>query len=412
MKSNTKTLWNRNFTLLWLGSAQSRVGTALYIVALTYLVLDLTGNAKYTAITLAVAAIPYLFSPLAGALVDRLDMKKYLVVGDILRGVGMLVICLLGWYDHLSITVIYGVSFSLGVVGVIYAPAFGSLLPRLVPKTEVGRANALNNMNAEIAILFGFAVGGIFVAWLGTLTAIFINSLSFFIMSIFLGMIHFPIREQKTKNNTGIWIDIRQGFTYLLSSKMLLMVPIIFGLTKIAYTPLEALMPLKMKQLEAGSKEFGIFFALITVGSLLISTYVSKYGKSLNPTRYTTFGLFIMGLAIYGTAISSTIIIVYISAICFGVGSSLVGISNMTYVQTEVDDEYRGRVFGSFGVIEQAGLPASLALIGILIEAVNLETILYALAGLLFVTLVIWNIMSRKATEESRTINQAATKNE
>ncbi|SFS53831.1 MFS transporter [Marininema halotolerans] len=394
MNSQPATLWNKNFILLWLGSAQTRMGTALYIVALSYLVLELTGSPKYTAYAIAVTAIPYLFSPLAGALVDRVDTKKYLVMGDLLRGLGMVSLSLLGWSHLLSISAILWISFFLGLIGVIYMPAFGSLLPRLVPSSEVGRANALNNMNAEIATLLGFTIGGILVNGLGTLTSILINGITFFIMAICMGSIRFPHRPRNRQKSTSIWEDIRQGLIYLFSSKMLLMVPIIFGLSMIAYSPLEALMPIKMKSLHAGSKEFGIYFACITLGSLVISSYISKFGKSLDPRRYTSIGLFIMGISIVATTMAPHLSMVYISAMSFGMGSSLVGISNMSYVQTKVNDEYRGRVFGAFGLIERLGMPLSLALIGFLIDHVSMSEIFYGLAMVLFITLILWRIVS------------------
>lgn len=179
-------LWNRNFILLWLGNAQSAVGNTLYIVALSYLILDLTGSPKYTAITMAAAALPYIFSPFAGAIVDRINMKKYLVIGDFIRAGGMFFICWLAFYNLLHVLLIIGTAFLL------YRPSFAVLLPRLIPSSEIARANALNSTTARIASLLGFMFGGIIVSWLGSIQAILINGFSFFIMSFLLMIIDFP----------------------------------------------------------------------------------------------------------------------------------------------------------------------------------------------------------------------------
>lgn len=394
-------LWNRNFILLWLGNAQSYIGNSLYIVSLSYLVLELTGTPKYTAMAMASAAIPYIFSPVAGAIVDKINMKKCLIIGDLIRGSGMVVIGLLAWYDQLSISTIIMISFLIGVVGVIYRPSFGVLLPRLVPSADVGRANALNSMAAEISILLGFAFGGVLVAWLGSIWAIFLNGLSFYIMSVCIAAMDFPKIKVESQKWGGIWSEIKDGLQYLTSTKLLFMVPVILLVIKISYSPLEVLMPLKMKEIGGGSKEYGLYFAFLSVGSLTTSMFLSKFGKNMNINRYTTIGLLVMMLAISGTAMEHSLNITYFYAVIFGIGSSLTVISNITFVQTKIEDAYRGRVFGVFGTIEQAGMPATLALIGYLVDYVKMEYILYSISVILLLTALVWFIINQNSSKES-----------
>lgn len=73
-------LWNKNFILLWLGNTQTGIGNTFYIVALSYLMLELTGSPKHTAYTMAAFTLPFIFSPIVGMIVDRINMKPYLVI--------------------------------------------------------------------------------------------------------------------------------------------------------------------------------------------------------------------------------------------------------------------------------------------------------------------------------------------
>ncbi|MGF7088774.1 MFS family permease [Kroppenstedtia sanguinis] len=387
-------LWNRNFILLWLGNAQSAVGNTLYIVALSYLILDLTGSPKYTAITMAAAALPYIFSPFAGAIVDRINMKKYLVIGDFIRAGGMFFICWLAFYNLLHVLLIIGTAFLLGIVGLIYRPSFAVLLPRLIPSSEIARANALNSTTARIASLLGFMFGGIIVSWLGSIPAILINGFSFFIMSFLLMIIDFPEIKHPHKTSDGVWLEVKEGFNYLLSTKLLLMIPIIFFIMNVSYSPLEILMPLKMQEMNEGAKGYGTFFASLSIGAIVISAFISKFGKNLNTRSFTIIGLSVMAISMGGIALSNNLLVACIFSSLFGAGSSLVGISNITYVQTEVDDKYRGRIFGVFGTIEQAGMPASLALIGFLVDYVEAKSFLLFFAFLLALVGILWFIFN------------------
>lgn len=390
-------LWNKNFLLLWLGHAQSGIGNALYIVALSYLILDLTGSPKFTAITMAAAAAPYILSPLAGTIVDRIHMKRYLVIGDFVRGSLMLIICLFGAYGTLNVLMIVCVALLLGFVGLIYRPSFAVLLPRLVPQSDVGRANALNGLTGQISNLLGFSFGGVLVAWMGPISAIFINGVTFCMMAFLLMLIQFPNIHRKSSSNINVWAEVREGFQFLLSSKILFMIPIIFFFMNISYSPLEILMPLKMKALGKGPEGYGIFFAILFIGAIMVSAWISKFGKNLNTRLNTTIGLSAMALALGGVAASPNFFVCCVSSLVFGAGTSLVSTSNVTYVQTEVDESFRGRIFGIFGTVEQVGMPASLALIGFFVDIVKPEVILYTMTLLLVVVSSVWFVVNKQS---------------
>ncbi|SDX96995.1 MFS transporter [Thermoactinomyces sp. DSM 45892] len=382
-------LWNRNFTLLWIGQAQSVCGNILYLVALTYLVLNLTGSPKYTAITMAAGTIPYVLSPLVGVMIDRINIKPYLVVGDLIRGMIMMLICYLLWSNHLTVSVIIGSAFLTGLIGVIYRPTFGSILPRLVPNEDIARANALNTLSGQIANFAGFIFGGILVAYIGILYAILINGVTFVIMSILLGLIKFP-EITENGNNASVVEDLKAGFVYLFSSIPLLKIPFIFSAMGVSYAVLEMLMPVKLKSVNYGAEGFGILFSVLLIGSICSSSWISKFGKYLDANIYTPIGLVAMGVSIGGIAFSPSLKVACVFAFIYGIGSSLVSISSVTFIQTNVEDRFRGRIFGLFGVIEQACMPIALLIIGGLTDFISTEIILYLTSLFLLIISFFW----------------------
>lgn len=394
------TLWNKNFLLLWLGQAQSACGNTFYIVALTYIIIDLTGSPKYTALTMAAGTIPFVFSPLIGAIIDRTNMKPILILGDLIRGLCMFLICTLLMLKQLTISVVIISAFVTGWVGLIYRPTFASLLPRLVPQADIARANALNALSGQLSTLNGFMFGGMLVAFIGAGYAILFNGITFVIMSLLLLFIQFPqmVKSSKTKK---IWADVKEGFHYLFSSRSLLLIPIIFFVMGASYAPLEILMPVKLKTMNYGPEGFGIFFSSFLIGSILTSTLISKYGQNWSTRLFTLVGLIIMTVMMSGIAFVTTFVYCCICSFFYGVGSSLVSISSITYVQTTVIDQFRGRIFSLFGIIEQACMPIALAIIAKLTEIVTTESILYLTSFTLMLTTMIWFVHHRRSVVQS-----------
>ncbi|KYQ87992.1 MULTISPECIES: MFS transporter [Thermoactinomyces] len=361
-------LWNKNFILLWLGNAQSGIGNTFYIIALSYLMLELTGSPKYTAFTMAAFAVPFVLSPLVGTMVDRVNMKPFLVVGDIIRGFCMFLICYLYEINLLSSSVIVCLGFVSGVVGLIYRPSFGALLPNLVPKKDISRANALNALAGQISSLFGFAFGGLMIGFIGTIPAIFVNGATFIIMALLLCFIDFPMVKKESQERKSVLNETIEGIKYVISSKLLFIVPVIFFVLSATYSPLEFLMPVKLKSINVGAEGYGVFFTILTIGSILASGVISKIGNHLSVAKGTLTGLVIIAVSLLGIALSNSYILFCVFAFTLGFGISLSSVNVISYAQTNVSEKFRGRMFGIFGAIEQVAMPATLAGAGILVD--------------------------------------------
>lgn len=122
-------LWNRNFTLWWLGSAQSDFGSALSDIALAFLVLKLTGSVGAMGVNLALSILPCLLTPLAGTLVDRLPPKVPLILCDLLRGALLGGVGLWALSGSVSLLALNALALLLGLIGAFYEPAQGTLIP-------------------------------------------------------------------------------------------------------------------------------------------------------------------------------------------------------------------------------------------------------------------------------------------
>ncbi|BBG02687.1 MULTISPECIES: MFS transporter [Pseudonocardia] len=141
------------FARFWTASTVGAFGSPVTIVAIQILlVMVLDASATEVGVINAVQFLPYLLvGLLAGALVDRWRRKPVLVVANLGRGVLLLVIPALWWFDALSLRGFAAVLFAVGVLSVFGMAATQSLLPSLVPRRSLVDANARLGQSATVA---------------------------------------------------------------------------------------------------------------------------------------------------------------------------------------------------------------------------------------------------------------------
>src|SRR6185503_1323664 len=129
---------NRNFSLLWTGQLISFFGDRIHQVALGVLLIDL-GTPLDLGIALAMTAAPnVVLGPLAGAMVDRWDRRVTMIVCDVLRAGLVLLVPIV---VHLSMWWVYGITFVVATIGLLFRPAKNAVVPSIVDEDQLVTAN-------------------------------------------------------------------------------------------------------------------------------------------------------------------------------------------------------------------------------------------------------------------------------
>src|SRR5947209_10752876 len=155
-------LWrNRDYMLLWSGQVISSIGTQVSQLAFPLLILALTGSPAQAGFAGALRALPYIiFSLPAGALIDRWDRKRVMIICDIGRALSMASIPVALAFGHLSILQLYLVSLIEGTLFVFFNLAEVACLPRVVEKEQLPAASAQHEVTFGITSLIGPSLGG------------------------------------------------------------------------------------------------------------------------------------------------------------------------------------------------------------------------------------------------------------
>lgn len=130
-------LRERNFRMLWAGSAISAVGDQFYLVALPWVVLQLTGSAVAVGTILMAVAIPRaLLMLFGGALTDRISARRILMSTASARTLLVTIIGFLLWWHKLQLWKLYVLGFVFGVADAFAWPAATTLLPSVVKREQ------------------------------------------------------------------------------------------------------------------------------------------------------------------------------------------------------------------------------------------------------------------------------------
>lgn len=373
-------LWNTNFTLWFIGNAQSSLGSALAGIALSFLVLKQTGSAGAMGLTLALGLLPNLLAPLAGTLVDRIPLRWPLIAGNVLRAAIQIGIGVAALSGHVNIHLLNALAFVGGLIGVIYAPAAMGVLPRLVPRDQITRASGLMASAGQGASLLGLVGGGVLVNTVGSAPSLILDGLSFAVMAALLPFVALPRAAASTSQNS-FWADLLAGLRYVRSSPLLTLLPLLALFINASLAPMEMLLPGRMLALGAGAAGFGLFFALVTGGMAAASLTVALLGDRVRPGGLSVLGLAGIGVALLALATTRTAPQLWAVGLVFG---AVVGLTNTgigALFATVIAPEFRGRVASLLGMLGSAGQPVTLLALAPIADRVPLAGV-FAVAGL------------------------------
>ena len=375
----------RDFSLLWAGMTVSMLGDGIYFVAIAWQVLRLS-NAPTALSAVGVAwTIPQVVFLLVGGVVsDRLERRTILLASDIVRGVAIGGLGLLSVSGNIELWHILVLVAVYGAGEAFFMPAFGAIVPDIVPQNLLVEANALDQFVRPVAFrLVGPALGGLLVAFWGPGQAFLIDSASFVLSALCLLLMR-PQRRAAATSHTSVLSEIAEGFSFVRSRTWLWGTLAAAAIAQLCFVgPLQVLLPLIVREnIGGGAGAYGFILAIGGVGSILASITVSQQGL---PRRQLTFmyfnwsvGTFVISYYAIATEVWEAMLASLVIGATFTTGLIVWG----TLMHRLVPPELLGRV-SSFDWLVSTGLtPVSFALAGPVALVLGNEATL-ALAGVL-----------------------------
>lgn len=385
-----QSLRHRNYLLLWIGTLVSNSGDWMDQIALNWLVYQLSGSAVQLAfLNLARLSPIFVFTLVGGVVADRWERRKLLFATQFVAMVLALVLATLTITGLVQIWMVILIAVGRGVVLSFNQPARQSLISELVPREDLKNAIALNSATLNLTRVLGPTVGGLLIATVGVAGAFYLNAASFVAVLYALALMRFPDRAPRPAKGSML-ADLGSGLAYLngrptLRALVLLaLVPMVLGM------PYQTMLTIFASDvLRVGGGGLGLLTACSGIGAVTGAMWVAANAHRVRLGRLMFIGLVLFGSALVIFAVSPWFLVSVVALLGVGAGQQVYMASNNALIQTNVDEEFRGRIVSTV-FLNRSMVPLGTVLAGFGTQLVGVQATSAAMAaGLLFLAISI-----------------------
>ncbi|MFG2467743.1 MFS transporter [Streptomyces canus] len=349
----------------------SNAGTWMQLTVQNLLVLQITGSAAATGLSMSVQAGPALFmSLLGGAAVDRWSRKLTAAVSQTLLGAVAFVTAVLVALDRLDMTSLLVLAAVTGTIATVDGPACALLGNDLVPAEDVPSAIGIGSMVHSAGRLVGTALAGVTVGFLGTAAAYAANGLSFLFVAAVVPFLRpapgaAPPAGPEAAVAAAPDTTVREGLRFFAGRPRLVALAGITGISAIFGRNYGlTLAVLVTGPLAGGAGAFGTVSAVLAVGGIL----GAFLGARLRRPSVRLVGTLAAAGALLQLAagLSPSVAVLLVLVLPMAVVESVSDTAGTSVLQTDPPPHLRGRVLGawsSIGTVWSLGGPPALGLL-------------------------------------------------
>ncbi len=362
-------LWrNRDYMLLWSGQTVSSVGTMVSGFAFPLLVLFLTNSPAQAGLIGASRSVPYIFLSLpVGALIDRWDRKRVMILCDIGRAIALgsipLVYAILG---TVPLAQLYLAALVEGTLYVFFNIAEVACLPRVVSKEQLPAATGQNQASEIVAVLAGSPLGGVLYA-VNRMLPFLGDAISYTISVGSLFLIKTPFQGERTAERRQLRAEIGEGLRWLWSQPLIRFMAFLTGGLNFTSGALLILIIIAQRQ-GADSTTIGLIFAIGSIGGIVGSVIGPAIQKRFSFGAVIITACWIQAVFWMLYVFQPNIwLLGIISAVIFVTGP-VYNVVQFSYRLALIPDELQGRVNSVFRLLAFGFIPAGQALTGVLLQ--------------------------------------------
>lgn len=287
------------FALLWTATLISNLGTWMHDVGAGWLMTTMSPSPAVVALVQTATTAPiFLFALFAGALADRVDKRRYLLLINAVLAVIIAAMALIVAIEMMTPLLLLAFTFLIGTGAAFMAPAWQAIVPSLVPRDNLQPAIALNSMGINVARAIGPALAGFLIASISLAAPFMLNAASHLVIIAALFFWRAPPAPERKFPPEPLFGSMITGLRharYNAALKATLLRSFGFFLFASAYW---ALLPLVARNLEGGGAElYGLLLGAVGVGAVTGAFLLPPIRKRVDMNRLVAIGTGVTALA-------------------------------------------------------------------------------------------------------------------
>ncbi|WP_248581690.1 MFS transporter [Nocardioides sp. InS609-2] len=359
---------NRDFRLIWGGQTASDFGTGLTMLAYPLLMLALTHSPTQAGALSAVCTLPYLLLGLpAGALADRWNRKRVMIICDLCRAVTVFSIPLTLWLGHVTPVQLYVTGFLGGVFFVFFSAADAGALPNVVEKDQLTSAVAAQQATSSATAVVAPPLGGsLFQIFRGL--PFLIDAISYLASAIVLSAARLEFQQPREQTQTKLRSDIVVGVRWLWTHPAIRTVAIAAAGLQLAMAGAELVVIIAAQREDASPAVIGAMLSAVGIGGVAGSILASRlkarfeFGHILLSVMWCQAALWVLiGLFAHVVLLIAPLLVVFVAT------AQIFGIAALSYQLSATPDHLQSRVGTAFKLIAWSSFPLGAGIAGVLL---------------------------------------------
>lgn len=382
---------SKSFRYLWLGQSLANLGDILYIVGL----ISVLYGVSESAITLAMLPFLSTFGRFISGILSPLLFAKFrlkflLVLSQLLKTFVLLGLSLwINFTGEQSLFIVYGFILLIALLDGWAMPATGAMLPRLVQKNEILKANSFISIVLDTIQMAGWAIGGMLVAMINGYNVLWFTLLLFILSSWMMLQLRDPREEDIKENDEKMIILLRHGWVTLWKNRLYRAIHLQITIDTVANVVWIAaiLYIFVFEVLHASEAWWGylntVFFLGLLAGGVLCSTYAKQVESNLRGVLLLSSFAISLITILFG--MNSILVIALILAAIHGFTQQIKGISIDSFLQREASIEELPYIYAAQNALISLVFSFSSLGFGVIAEILHAKIVFYISGFLLLI---------------------------
>lgn len=384
----------RPFLALEAATLLSAAGNGVALVAIPWVVLELTGSATDVALVAAVASLPLVGSAfVAGTIVDRVGRRRTSVGSDLLSLVSVAAVPVAASLDVLSL----GLLVALAALGAVFDPSGVTARETMLPEAadtagmRRERANGIHEAVFGVAFLVGPGLGGLLIALVGAEATLWATAVGFALSALAMVLVRVPGAGRPVAGAArgSVWRDSLEGLAFVWHDRTLRALTLLFTALVGAWVPIEGvILPVYFQEQDAPER-LGVMLMAMSGGGVVGALAYGAAGHRVRRRAVTVVALVGTALPVVAMAFLPPFWLLVVLGAATGLLYGPINpIANLV-LQERAPGHLRGRVIGVLTSLAYAAGPIGYLVVGPLIELAGLRPAFLVLAGVLLLVAVI-----------------------
>ena len=351
-------LRNFNFSVYYTTAFVSNAGTFMQGVGVPFVMYELTKSNTWVGASVFAVMIPsLLMGPIVGTLADRRDRRMILLGSSIVQLIAATALWLLAINDALTPWRIVGCLVVAGFGAGFQNATAHALIPLLVPHEQLMPAIRLNAVNFNVARVIGPVAGSLVLTHWGYRSTFALNALSFLV--VIVGLLLARPRRIVYSGAHEPWLRaFMTSVDYVRSRRSMRQLMVFsFMLSVFGASVWQLTAGLVAEDYHAKESGIGFLIASFGVGASIAGLFLLARGDRFRRSRLTLLGIAFYSLGALVAVITPFIGVGLIGFALMGSAHSLGGVASTSTLQTQVSEDFRGRVLALFIMSSFVGIP-------------------------------------------------------